>query len=147
MRSITGTMGWGTLVLIVLLTATSCMQAPAPEDGMLIHVTSGADDPHRVLMALSMASMMADGRPVLVYFDIDGIEAVLADAPDLEYAHFASLHAALATLREKDVPLLACPGCLKAAGKGPADLAEGVEVAAKDRFFAFTTGRVVTLDY
>ncbi|TVS10562.1 MAG: hypothetical protein EA424_25190 [Planctomycetaceae bacterium] len=40
-----------------------------------------------------------------------------------------------------------CPGCLKAAGKTAADLAPGVEIADKDRFFSFTKGRILTLDY
>jgi hypothetical protein len=42
---------------------------------------------------------------------------------------------------------MACPGCLKAAGKTPADLAAGIQVANKDKFFSFTSGRVITLDY
>jgi hypothetical protein len=42
---------------------------------------------------------------------------------------------------------MACPGCLKAAGKSPEDLAPGIEVADKERFFSFTKGRIITLDY
>jgi hypothetical protein len=42
---------------------------------------------------------------------------------------------------------MACPGCLKAAGKSPADLAPGILVADKARFFSFTKGRILTLDY
>jgi hypothetical protein len=42
---------------------------------------------------------------------------------------------------------MACPGCLKAAGKTPADLAAGVRVADKAEFLSFTSGRILTLDY
>jgi hypothetical protein len=42
---------------------------------------------------------------------------------------------------------MACPGCLKAAGKSPADLAPGILVADKARFFSFTKGRILALDY
>ena len=31
---------------------------------------------------------MAEDRDVLVYFDIEGIEVVLADAPEIEHATF-----------------------------------------------------------
>ncbi len=119
----------------------------APRDGVFIHVTHGKDDPHRVLMALSMASLMADDHDVLVYFDIKGIDAVLKGTEDITYAHFPSSRQQLSTLPIKGVILMACPGCLKAAGKTPHDLAQGVEVADKDRFFSFTKGRVLTLDY
>jgi predicted peroxiredoxin len=116
-------------------------------DGVLIHVSHGPDNPHRVLMALSMASMMAEDHDVLVYFDIQGVEVVLADAPDLAYAQFASSRAQIASLIEKGVPLMACPGCLQAAGKTAADLAPGIQVAERERFFSFTQGRILTLDY
>ena len=89
----------------------------------------------------------APDRDVLVYFDIAGIDAVLKDADDLRYRHFSSSKQQLAALPKKGVVLMACPGCLKAAGKTPDDLAPGVEVADKDRFFSFTKGRILTLDY
>ena len=121
--------------------------AAEPRDGVFIHVTHGGDDPHRVLMALSMASIMADDHDVLVYFDIKGIDVVLKDADDLTYSHFLSSKKQLASLPKKGVILMACPGCLKAAGKTPDDLAAGVQVANKARFFSFTKGRILTLDY
>jgi hypothetical protein len=42
---------------------------------------------------------------------------------------------------------MACPTCLKAAGKTPEDLAEGISVADKDKFFNFTKGRILSIDY
>jgi predicted peroxiredoxin len=98
-------------------------------------------------MALKMAEIMAPDRDVLVYLDIHGIEVVLADAPDITFSHFPSSHTQIAHLLEMGVPIYACPGCLKAAGKGPEDLAEGILVAEKDAFFDFTKGRILTLDY
>jgi predicted peroxiredoxin len=121
--------------------------APPPRDGVVIHVSHGADDPHRVLMGLRMAELMADDRDVLVYFDIAGIEVVLADAPDLTHAEFPSSATQVAKLMELGVPLYACPGCLAAAGRTPEDLADGIQVAEKDAFFDFTEGRILTLDY
>jgi intracellular sulfur oxidation DsrE/DsrF family protein len=57
------------------------------------------------------------------------------------------LKAQLAELQRRGVTLMACPGCLKAAGKTPADLIAGVQVADKSGFFSFTKGRILTLDY
>ncbi len=98
-------------------------------------------------MAMSMASIMSEDRDVLVYFDIKGIDVVLQDSDDLNYSHFPSSKTQLAALPKKGVILMACPGCLKAAGKTAADLAPGVEIADKDRSFSFTKGRILTLDY
>lgn len=129
---------------------TTLIETTAPEpprDGVLIHVSHGPDDPHRVLMALKMAELMAADNDVLLYFDIEGIEVVLADAPEIEYAQFPASRSQIAHLLELGVPIFACPGCLKAAGKSPEDLAPGIQVAEKDAFFDFTEGRILTLDY
>ena len=51
-------------------------------DGVFVHISHGSDDPHRLLMALNMAKIMADDHDVLVYIDIKGVDAVLKDSPD-----------------------------------------------------------------
>lgn len=116
-------------------------------DGMFIHITHGKDDPHRVCMALQMAAIMADDHDVLVYFDIKGVEVTLKDAGDISYSHFPSVKQQFEALPKKGVILFTCPGCLKAAGKTPEDLAEGVVIADKRECFGFTKGRILTLDY
>ena len=144
------------ITLLGLITGLGCQQAapPAnpepvepPTDGVFLHISSGIESPHRVLMALKMAELMAAEKDVLVYFDIKGIEVVLSDADDIAFAQFPSSKAQLAKLLELGVPIYACPGCLEAAGKTPEDLAEGIQVANKDAFFDFTEGRILTLDY
>ena len=119
----------------------------APKDGVFIHISHGTDDPHRLLMPLSMATMMAEDHDVLVYFDIEAVNTVLKDSPDVTFSHFASSKAQIKTLLEKKVVLMACPGCLKAAGKTKEDLADGIQIADKKKFFSFTKGRILTLDY
>jgi len=137
---------------VVIAAATIMVSASnqpdqTPRDGVFIHISHGKEDPHRLLMALSMATKMADEHDVLVYFDINGIKAVLKDAEDISFEPFLSLKAALDTLRAKDAILMACPGCLKAAGKSHEDLVEGIQIADKTVFFTFTKGRILSLDY
>lgn len=126
---------------------TLAAQQAGQKDGILIHVTAGPDNPHRVLMPLQMAAMMSESQDVMMYFDIDAVKVVVKDAPDLTYAQFPSSQTQLKQLMEKGVPLYACPGCLEAAGFKPEDVMEGVQIAEKDKFFSFTKGRIVTLDY
>jgi predicted peroxiredoxin len=117
------------------------------EDGVFIHLSRGYEDPHRVLMALWLAQKMSVDKDVLVFMDIKAAELALKGSNDINYGHFPSLHASLKKLIEKGVPVMVCPGCLKVAGKKPSDLMKGVQLADKDRFFSFTSGRILTLDY
>lgn len=136
------------LLALALTLGVTSTQAEAPaRDGVFIHISHGSDDPHRLLMALNMAKMMADDHDVLVYFDIKAIDAVLKDASDMTYSHFPSSLTQLMNLKGKGVLLMACSGCLKAAGKTEQDLADGIRLADKKKFFSFTKGRILTLDY
>ncbi|HPF64094.1 DsrE family protein [Lentimicrobium sp.] len=147
------------LIALVFM-ATSCREsiekevkivqdttAVAPRDGVFYHISSGPENPHRVVMALKQAVMMAEDKDVLVYFDIKGIEVVLNDAIDISYPTFPSSKESLKLLIDKGVTIFACPSCLKAAGKSEADLMPGVVLAQKDQFFNFTKGRILTIDY
>jgi predicted peroxiredoxin len=84
---------------------------------------------------------------VTVYFDITGIDVVLKDSPEITFSHFPSSKTQIQKLLNKGITIMACPGCLKVAGKTPEDLAEGISVAEKDKFFNFTRGRILTIDY
>jgi len=134
-------------VLLQVGCAATPSAQPAAKDGVFLHIKSGPDHPHSVLMGLRMAQMMSADKDVLVYFDVDGINAVLQGAPDLKMEPFGSSHAMIQDLIDRKVPVYACPGCLKALGKKPEQLMPGVKVAEKQAFFTFTQGRILTLDY
>lgn len=134
-------------IVVTKMDSTMVPECCAVKDGMFIHISNSSNDPHRVVMPLKMAAMMAMEKPVLVYFDIKGIEVVLKDAKDITYPTFPSSKESLKKLVEMKVILLACPSCMKAAGKTEADLIPGVIMAEKEKFFNFTKGRIITLDY
>jgi predicted peroxiredoxin len=121
--------------------------ADTVRDGVFIHITEGYGDPHRMLMPLKMAVMMSDDKDVLVYMDIHAVELLVKSSKDLNFADFESAHTYIAQLVDKKVGVYACPTCLKIAGFKPEDLMEGIQVAQKDKFFNFTSGRIITLDY
>ena len=61
------------------------------KDGVLIlHISHDSDNPHRLLMTLNMAKLMADDHDVLVYHDIKGVASILKNSPDITYSHFSS---------------------------------------------------------
>lgn len=146
-------MGIVVLLISVTLCMTGCQSSgrcskdTAPRDGVFVHIGSGVENPHAVLMGLRMATLMAADHDVLVYFDLRGAGVVLEDAPDLEFAPFESSQAQLRALVATKTPLYVCPGCLKALGKTAADVMPGVKIAEKEGFFNFTKGRILTLDY
>jgi len=128
-------------------TSTANYTAEKHKDGVFIHISHGAEDAHRVAMGLKMATLMSEDKDVLVYFDINGIDVVTKDAPDIQMNTFPSSKKALQELLSNNVPVYACPGCMKAKGVTEDGLLEGIQVANKDAFFDFTKGRILTLDY
>ncbi len=121
--------------------------AEPARDGIFLHITHDHDDPHRVLMPLQMATMMAPGKDVLIYLDIDAVNLVTKDAEDITYGHFTPMKESMNNLLEMGVSIYACPGCMKIAGIEESDLAEGIQVAEKEKFFSFTEGNIVSLSY
>lgn len=117
------------------------------KDGIFIHVSKGPEDAHRVLMAMNMAMIMSETKDVVMYFDIKGVNVLLKDAANITFSHFSGSHEQIKKLLAKGITIMACPGCLKAAGKSPKDLMPGIKVADKDKFFNFTKGRILTIDY
>jgi predicted peroxiredoxin len=148
------------LLFIAVLLIMSCNQYHRKEndkqtasyeesvrDGVFIHLKEGYNDPHRVLMPMKMANLMAGDKDVLVYMDIHAVELLVKGARDMNYEDFESFQTYIKQLLEKKVGIYACPTCLKIAGINQEDLMDGVNLAEKDRFFDFTKGRIITLDY
>ena len=143
----------GLLSVMCVGAAAAMGQSPAPakvavKDGAFIHISHGADDAHRLLMAMKMAAIMAEGgRPVLVYCDITAVTVLVKDGPDVAMDGFPPAKAQLAAMLKAGVRVRACPTCLTAAGYKAEDLVTGVALANRDEFFSFTKGRILTLDY
>ncbi len=127
--------------------AESASEQEKPRDGVFIHISKGAADSHDVLMALMLADKFSTSNDVLVFFDKDGIDMVLDEAPNLEMDPFDSSDDIFERLVTRGVEILACPACMKIAGAEQEDLRNGVKLAEKERFLDFTEGRILTLDY
>lgn len=123
------------------------VKSDTPRDGVFIHITESYNDPHRLLMPLKMATMMAEDKDVLIYMDIDAVKILVKGAIDITHKDFESALTYIQKLSSMGVGIHACPTCLKVAGYSADDLMEGILVANKDRFFDFTKGRIITLDY
>ncbi len=117
-------------------------------DGIFIHVSSGPEAPNKVLMGLSLAAKMASAdKDVAVFFDLEGIKVILKDSPELSGEHYLSSRESLDKLKDAGAILMACPMCLKKHGKTENDLMEGFIIAEIEKFFNFTDGRIISLDY
>lgn len=144
-----------TIGLIILggILMTSCvkttLESPSePEtDGVFIHISEGYNDAHKALMPLKMATIMANDKDVLIYMDIHAVNLLVKGSEDLKHDGFESAHSYFKQLLDMEVGIYACPTCLKVAGFEPADLKDGIKTAEKDKFFNFTKGRIITLDY
>jgi predicted peroxiredoxin len=135
------------LVSSILFAQEKNLKAETPRDGVFIHITESYDNPHRILMPLKMATMMAEDKDVLIYMDIDAVKILVKGAIDITHKDFESALTYIQKLSSMGVGIHACPTCLKVAGFKSEDLMEGIMIANKDRFFDFTKGRIITLDY
>jgi predicted peroxiredoxin len=143
-------------LLVIPLFAASCLNVSTAEadhedeektDGVFLHISKGSEDAHDVLMALMLADKFSTSNDVLLFFDKQGIELMVKDAPNVEMDPFDPSDEIFQRLVDLEVEILACPACLKKAGYTEDDLREGVKIAEKEKFFDFTEGRILTLDY
>lgn len=141
-------LGIATLLCMAFsLPALGQSEMPA-KNGVLVHVSHGTEHPHRLLMGLQMAVLMAEsGKPVLVYCDITAAGVLTKNAPDVSFGSFPSAKAQIKKLVDMGVKVRACPTCLKMAGFAEGDLMEGVKLADAGEFFTFAQGHVLTIDY
>jgi predicted peroxiredoxin len=116
-------------------------------DGIFIHLSKGPEDAHRVGMAFKMAELMSDDKDVAMYLDIEAVNLVVQGAPDVAMDGFPSSHEQIKKLAEAGVIIQACPACLKVAGYSEEDLMDGIILADKEKFFTFTKGKILTIDY
>ncbi len=140
------------LILAMLMALASCGKTESTSsvparDGVFIHITAAYENAHRVLMPMKMAVMMAKDKDVLVYLDIEAVKLTQTNSKDVQMEGFDSFRTYLKQLSDMKVGVYACPTCLKVAKLNPDALIEGIKVAEKDRFFDFTKGRIITLDY
>jgi len=131
----------------ILFAQEKNLKADTPRDGIFIHITASYDNPHRLLMPLKMATMMAKDKDVLIYMDIEAVKVLVKGAIDITHPEFESAHTYIKQLSSMGVGIYACPTCLKIADYKPEDLMKGILLANKDKFFDFTKGRIITLDY
>jgi predicted peroxiredoxin len=148
-RFVTRAFFTGILPLCIALSSLGqTEQTNKVRDGVFVHISHGADNPHRLLMALKMAVTMAEGgKDVIVYCDIEAVKVLTHHAEVIAFDQFPSSHELLDRLKELKVTVLACPTCMRVAHIGPDALRPGVSVARKDHFFTFTKGRILSIDY
>lgn len=135
------------ILLFVKSAQAQVKETPLEKEGLFLHITCSYDNPHRLLMPLKMATIMAKDKNVLIYMDIEAVKILVKNSKDITHAEFASAHTYIKELLEMGVEIYACPTCLKIAGYQIKDLMDGIKPANKDRFFNFTKGRFLSLSY
>lgn len=124
------------------------MEVPSKfRDGVFIHISEGYNNPLKVLKALNLAVKMTDSYDVALYFDINGVDLLTKSSENIQLDNFLSLHESLDKLIEKHVLIIACPMCMISKAIEADQLRDGVVVAEKEKFFTFTKGRILSLDY
>jgi predicted peroxiredoxin len=135
------------LAVFILGSCGTVEQSEGKTNGIFIHLSSGPENPHRVLMALKMAEVMSADKDVIMYLDIEAVHLVVKDAPNVTMEGFPSSLEQIEKLKSAGITIQACPTCLEVAGYSEEDLMEGIILANKEKFFNFTEGKILTIDY
>lgn len=103
---------------------------------LLLNITAGFEDPHKVTMALQLAGHGLDsGRPVHLFFNVRGV-AVVAEAkvPGAAF-NDKPIDQLLADAVDRGAKVWVCPHCAKAMGVERDGLIEGARFATAERLF------------
>ncbi len=118
------------------------------DSGLIVHISSGTDDPHAQMMGLQKALKSAEaGTEAFVFMDVHATDLAL-EATDISFADFPSSQALIASLLEQGVGVYVCGHCLMVNGNTMEEVQPGIQELTMDAMMAFTHGRsVVALDY
>jgi predicted peroxiredoxin len=121
----------------------------ASDDKVVIGLTSGLDDPERVLLAYLMGvEALRKDKQVLMFLTKDGVhvatpgfadQVVVPGAPSVPALHEEYI--------ERGGRFYACPVCVKTRGLEGAELVEGAEVKGAPSVYEFTEGGALTFNY
>ncbi len=115
---------------------------------MMVHISSGIDQPHNVMMGLNKALKASEaGSEVFVFMDVEATDLVLKTT-NITFADFAPSQTLIADLIEKGVQVYVCPHCLMVNGGKMEEVQDGVQELTMEAMMAFSsTGNLTTLDY
>lgn len=120
---------------------------PQPPDGIFIHLSSGAENPQKVLTALTTALDMSADHEVYVYLDVNAVNIVVNNAKSIEMPKFKASKILIDKLISKGVAVSVSQLCLEANNKTKFDLMKGIKIANPEDFLNFTHGRILSLSY
>ena len=117
--------------------------------GYLFHLSTGPEDPRRVLVPLTLAMMISnDGTPVQLFLDQKGVLVAHKDAKPISHPDFPKNSEELLTiLAKRGVGIAVCPLCMKGEKMTKEDLREGAVLFSPDKLSSFTDGRIITMDW
>ena len=106
---------------------------------LVLNVTSGAEDLHRVTMALQLAGhALDDGRDVLVFLNVRAPVFATKNCPDsMAFRRNPPIREMLASLMERGAKVHVCPHCMMAMGVAESDLMPGAEVTTREKLFSY----------
>jgi predicted peroxiredoxin len=121
----------------------------ADKPTIVLNVISGENDLHSVAMALHLAEhSLADGRTTVLFFNVHAPAIASKKLPKtVKFGEEPPIRQQLAELIRKGAKVYVCPFCAKAAGLREADLAEGVEMATREKLFVNLHANSVVFTY
>jgi predicted peroxiredoxin len=128
---------------------TPAAESDTAKRPLLLNITAGYDDPHKVTMALQLAGHGLDaGRQVYLFFNVRGVMVAAEgdETPDVAF-NDKPVRALLAGVVQRGAKVLVCPHCAKAMGLEADDLIDAAEFATAETLFAAVDRNAAVFTY
>jgi predicted peroxiredoxin len=132
-------------VLAILITSA----AAADKSTILLNITSGPEDLHKVTMALQLGShTLDDGRDLAVFLNVRSPVFAAKDcSAQLVLGKNPPVKAMLATLVMRGAKVHVCPHCMEALGIAAEDLIDGAQVTDREKLFGLLSPNTHVFTY
>lgn len=120
---------------------------PVPENSVVVHISTGTDNKHAIMMGLNTAKTFLDaGTEVFVFFDVKGVQAVVENS-NFVYMDFPPSHQLINELIERGAKVSVCKHCLMIEGFSLSNVIAGVTELDKTEILKMQSKKIITLDY
>jgi len=129
-------------------TETHRMSQYMMQNKLIVHISSGTNEPHAQMMGLQKALKAKEsGSDVFLFMDVKATDLALRST-NITFADFPPSQQLIRTLVDKGVDVYVCPHCLMVNGNTMAEVQDGIKELQMDAMMKFSSGAgVTTLDY
>ena len=137
------------IAAVLMFSGGELSSVPADKPGLLVNITSGADDLHAVSMGLGLANTsLKNGHKVVVFLNVEAPVFAKADlADDVQIADFPTVKQLVASVIENGGTVVVCDHCAQVCEVGTDNLVEGAVISGHGEILQLIETGMVGFSY